>query len=134
MKRKFITTIAALLFIITGCQNVAQPESDGNDTQQVENITYETLIYNDTDMIITGVFTSINEIEPGCTGSIKGVNEQEIALHGRFEGDPSLGRAEYAQQTSIRVYITTIKPKDVRCLYISRNNDSSIKTNVILRY
>lgn len=134
MKRLVTLIIAALLCIITSCSNVAQPESDGNDTQQVENTTYETLIYNDTDMIITGVFTSINEIEPGRTGTIKGVNEQEIALHGRFKPGSRLSRAENAQRTSILVYITTLKPKDVRCLYISRNIDGSIGTKVILRY
>lgn len=133
MKRRFIiTTIAALLFIMMSCSNIAQLENDTNDTQQAINTTYETLIYNGTDMIITG--DSINEIEPGQTGSIKGINEQEIILNGRFEGDRSRSRAEYHMQTSIRVYITTIKPKDIRCLYISRNNDDSIRTNVIFRY
>lgn len=129
MKRFVTLIIAALIFIITSCSNVAQPESNGDDTQQVEeNITYETLIYNDTDTNFI-----INEIEPGRTGTIKGVNEQEIALYGHFKPDPRRSRAENAVTIGLN-YVTTIKPKDVRVLYLLRNNDGSIGTKVILRY
>ncbi|MBR6154985.1 MAG: hypothetical protein IKQ43_11180 [Treponema sp.] len=75
MKRKFITTIAALLFIITGCQNVAQPTQPTNDNEVVSRpITYETCVINNTKYIIN------RDIRPGQIGYIRAVNDESVAI------------------------------------------------------
>ena len=85
MKRKFITTIAALLFIITGCQNVAQPTQTTNDSEIVSRpITYETRVINNTNYIIN------KDIRPGQIGYIRGVNDESVPIVGYSERNDEL--------------------------------------------
>ena len=84
MKKSFIT-IAALLFIITGCQNVAQPTQTTNDNEAVSRpITYETCVINNTKYIIN------NNIRPGQIGYIKGVGDESVAIVGYSERNDEL--------------------------------------------
>lgn len=80
--KRFVTClfIAALLFITTGCQNVAQPTQTTNDSEIVSrSITYETCVINNTNYIIN------KSIRPGQTGYIRGVNDQSVAIVGYSE-------------------------------------------------
>ena len=112
MKRRFITTIAALLFIITGCQNVAQPTQTTTDSEVTSrSITYETCVINNTNYIIN------HDIRPGQIGYIRATNDNSVAIVGYTERNYELPE----QRDYFAIFgqpIGFIKPKEIRSVTI----------------
>lgn len=113
MKRlRFYMMIAALLFITTGCSNVAQPTQTTNDNEVgSRSITYETCVINNTNYIIN------NNIRPGQIGYIRAVNDESVAIVGYSERNDELP----AQRDWLATYgqpIGFIKPKETKTVKI----------------